>query len=406
MNIRKNHAFSLIELMLVLVVMISSSIAAIVIYNHVSNQYKLDKEVKNLVYLKSSIDSINNLDKINLNDTFLKDSGIISKSQINKNGDLVDAWGNPISISNYSSDKNYYSISYSDLSVGNCISLISNMKDAFKTITIGGTTITNPSATKISELCNSTYGKTAFVDSSMLGNGVDSFNVKNNIATAASEEVYSNGVFLEPKHASISFKVTKNIIVSASSETLTFSNFASTTSSSSSSDDTSDDTNDSKYTADQQAVFDSLPDSSTQTVEQIDSDYMTPEEASATNDPNDMGDHIYVPLTDNYAINIYSSHVESGEDGLVKTMIADLGLSTNNYGNENAGTCTGSSCMTTSKIVDEISALSNSSKASLLSGATITFGGGVPKSLCSSSKFYCSGGSYGNPIYVTYIGNN
>lgn len=357
MKNKKKYGFTLIEILLALSIIMVIVVSAFFIFKSVESKTKLDKEVKNLTYLKSSIDSIRDLNKISIDNTILEKLGILDTSSIDSDGNLKDAWGNVINF--YNGNSSVYYITYNNLSLENCEGLATRNSATFGSEIINGFVLNKPTVSIINQACSS-----------------------------------------QNQNISISFS---NYDSSTQNDNNNISN--------NNEEDSSDyEKQQEEYKKQQQELLDKMNDITDDVAMQGTVAYSSKEEAAATGNSFDLNDQFVLSFSsDSYAnsVSIWSNHVDEGEKGLVKELISNLGFQTDDYGNSHSAGCFSCGVKATD-IVSELLKISQSDDKSLLVGSQITFSGDAPKSLCSNSSFKCvvSAGAYNNQqVSVQYIGN-
>lgn len=152
----KNKGFSLVELLIVLAIILIISVAAFFIYKNVSQKSDLNKEVEHLSLIKSSLDSIQRLDKTTLDADFFKSIEISSDNK----GDIYDTWKSPIAISKSANSSLFYDISYSNMNKYNCINLSNEFKNIFQKITINSNDMSKFTVSDLTNACSSEESNT------------------------------------------------------------------------------------------------------------------------------------------------------------------------------------------------------------------------------------------------------
>lgn len=127
------RGFTLIEILLVLSVIAALSAAFFFLYLNVNESYKINKESNNIMSIKGALDKLG-FQSNNLNDDTISLLNISANSKTNKNNKILDAWGNPISISSYKT--NYYTISYQNMNPESCSRLLKKMGGIFNTVSV------------------------------------------------------------------------------------------------------------------------------------------------------------------------------------------------------------------------------------------------------------------------------
>lgn len=152
----KNKGFSLVEMLIVLAIILIISVAAFFIYKNVSQKSDLNKEVEHLSLIKSSLDSIQRLDKTTLDADFFKSIEISSDNK----GDIYDTWKSPIAISKSANSSLFYDISYSNMNKYNCINLSNEFKNIFQKITINSNDMSKFTISDLTNACSSEESNT------------------------------------------------------------------------------------------------------------------------------------------------------------------------------------------------------------------------------------------------------
>ena len=152
----KNKGFCLVELLIVLAIILIISVAAFFIYKNVSQKSDLNKEVEHLSLIKSSLDSIQRLDKTTLDADFFKSIEISSDNK----GDIYDTWKSPIAISKSANSSLFYDISYSNMNKYNCINLSNEFKNIFQKITINSNDMSKFTVSDLTNACSSEESNT------------------------------------------------------------------------------------------------------------------------------------------------------------------------------------------------------------------------------------------------------
>lgn len=152
----KNKGFSLVEMLIVLAIILIISVAAFFIYKNVSQKSDLNKEVEHLSLIKSSLDSIQRLDKTTLDADFFKSIEISSDNK----GDIYDTWKSPIAISKSANSSLFYDISYSNMNKYNCINLSNEFKNIFQKITINSNDMSKFTVSDLTNACSSEESNT------------------------------------------------------------------------------------------------------------------------------------------------------------------------------------------------------------------------------------------------------
>lgn len=152
----KNKGFSLVEMLIVLAIILIISVAAFFIYKNVSQKSDLNKEVEHLSLIKSSLDSIQRLDKTTLDADFFKSIEISSDNK----GNIYDTWKSPIAISKSANSSLFYDISYSNMNKYNCINLSNEFKNIFQKITINSNDMSKFTVSDLTNACSSEESNT------------------------------------------------------------------------------------------------------------------------------------------------------------------------------------------------------------------------------------------------------
>lgn len=152
----KNKGFSLVEMLIVLAIILIISVAAFFIYKNVSQKSDLNKEVEHLSLIKSSLDSIQRLDKTTLDADFFKSIEISSDNK----GNIYDTWKSPIAISKSANSFLFYDISYSNMNKYNCINLSNEFKNIFQKITINSNDMSKFTVSDLTNACSSEESNT------------------------------------------------------------------------------------------------------------------------------------------------------------------------------------------------------------------------------------------------------
>lgn len=152
----KNKGFSLVEMLIVLAIILIISVAAFFIYKNVSQKSALNKEVEHLSLIKSSLDSIQRLDKTTLDADFFKSIEISSDNK----GNIYDTWKSPIAISKSANSSLFYDISYSNMNKYNCINLSNEFKNIFQKITINSNDMSKFTVSDLTNACSSEESNT------------------------------------------------------------------------------------------------------------------------------------------------------------------------------------------------------------------------------------------------------
>lgn len=152
----KNKGFSLVEMLIVLAIILIISVAAFFIYKNVSQKSALNKEVEHLSLIKSSLDSIQRLDKTTLDADFFKSIEISSDNK----GNIYDTWKSPITISKSANSSLFYDISYSNMNKYNCINLSNEFKNIFQKITINSNDMSKFTVSDLTNACSSEESNT------------------------------------------------------------------------------------------------------------------------------------------------------------------------------------------------------------------------------------------------------
>lgn len=152
----KNKGFSLVEMLIVLAIILIISVAAFFIYKNVSQKSALNKEVEHLSLIKSSLDSIQRLDKTTLDADFFKSIEISSDNK----GNIYDTWKSPIAISKSENSSLFYDISYSNMNKYNCINLSNEFKNIFQKITINSNDMSKFTVSDLTNACSSEESNT------------------------------------------------------------------------------------------------------------------------------------------------------------------------------------------------------------------------------------------------------
>lgn len=147
----KNKGFSLVEMLIVLAIILIILVAAFFIYKNVSQKSDLNKEVEHLSLIKSSLDSIQRLDKTTLDANFFKSIEISSDNK----GNIYDTWKSPIAISKSANSSLFYDISYSNMNKYNCINLSNEFKNIFQKITINSNDMSKFTVSDLTNACSS-----------------------------------------------------------------------------------------------------------------------------------------------------------------------------------------------------------------------------------------------------------
>lgn len=152
----KNKGFSLVEMLIILAIILIISVAAFFIYKNVSQKSDLNKEVEHLSFIKSSLDSIQRLDKTTLDADFFKSIEISSDNK----GNIYDTWKSPIAISKSANSSLFYDISYSNMNKYNCINLSNEFKNIFQKITINSNDMSKFTVSDLTNACSSEESNT------------------------------------------------------------------------------------------------------------------------------------------------------------------------------------------------------------------------------------------------------
>lgn len=190
----QNKGFTLVEMLITLAIILIISISAFFIYKNVSQKSQLNNEVEHLSFIKTSIESITNFDKTTLDNEFFKSIALAD----NSNGDILDTWKNPITISKSEISSLFYDIKYSNLNKYNCINLTNNFKYIFGKITINNNSVSNGTISDFTTDCSSENNTLIFSNYKKI-EGDNSAADKNNNSGSNTD---SNGTILTPEEYS------------------------------------------------------------------------------------------------------------------------------------------------------------------------------------------------------------
>lgn len=135
-NLRKK-AFTLIEILLTLTFVVLISILSIYLYINVYKSSKQNFVIEQTVYINSIIDSASKALKITDYKSYITSDLESNKySYINKEGSIIDSYGNPVLIIDKKDNNGlgYFDLTYSNIETSDCINILSKSKPFYTVV--------------------------------------------------------------------------------------------------------------------------------------------------------------------------------------------------------------------------------------------------------------------------------
>lgn len=343
---RKSKGFTLVEILLALAIIMVIALTAFFVFKFVQEKYRLNKETVNLTSLKSSIESIKKTNvNADLSNGNLVNYGAINKGALNSAGQLLDAWGSPIIISSGSDGKGIYYISYSNLSVNECIELSSSVSKNFSSTNINSNFSLKPTQANIVSYCANNSSTVVFSN--------DDGSSSSSSSDSGSQETYN-------------LEDTLKNMPDATNTTISFAQGT-------------------YYTAE----------------EAKDNIYASSNDAILFDLTGDGYNSISLQTSTKYPAGT-TGFIQQMLEKYVAVRPTSYDNTSGNYSQCNDETdCKG---ITAGQIINSILDASKSSDAkTLLSGMSIDITGASPAALCSNSSFTCTA-TYTNSVNITYNG--
>ena len=233
--IKNKSGFSLSEILLVMGISILIISLIFVSYKLFNERWKVNKASKDLIYLKKSIEELKSNTTMGITNEILLKSNNIPDDMIN-NSQIINPWKGNINIKSYPNDSRYYQISYSNITVSDCIGMVSKVSNSFNSITINSNNLNSNNINDISVFCSNlkNSGEISFSNYTGVELLVDTYEQNSNNSTSLSNSLSASTSSSISSSNSVSTSTSASISASNSASTsasISASNSASTSAS-------------------------------------------------------------------------------------------------------------------------------------------------------------------------------